>query len=418
MRRKKSMKKLDKYQKLVLSIGVFAVLVGILFRIYGYHPFYYVDCYSTTLLSFNYFDYGFGSRMLIGTMYALLCKILPCAYGYKGAFWFMMFFALVMAITLIVFAVYLIGKLPKEKTAVKQGVASFTSLALVWLIISNMIGQNFGKPDALIIAVNVLQVYLLLENKKEWLVPLLSLVGVCCHEGYLCMTACVSIGLLLYKAVRCTKKEKLYYWGLFVANLVLICGPAVYFVFFKPQLTHLWDTALAVSKGLSLNKGVHIELIAQRLNAPIPESIDMTSVITDAEFKLAELKETPVFIILALPALIRFVTLIKALFKRKDGINRHTGLYIGLFAVGVILVAVEFYLFCDFGRYVGWLIFYFWIILTYIAIKEKNGEEAFALAYQHSEKGVVIRALALLPLLPLNSSYYSFISALIAGLLF
>lgn len=386
----------EKDHKLIIDIGFFAILYAIIFRLSS--GFFNVDNYSTTSYAFSYLTYGISSRMLLGTIYDVICKVCPPFLSWWGCFIFMMFIAILFIFILIKFVLFALDKTQIGSKA-RKAFLCFSTLCLMWLIPSYLAGQNFGKTDTFIFIVNILQVYLILKGKCEWAVPLLSLLGVCTHEGYLCMTACVSIALLLYKAV--TNERKLYYWSLFALNLVAICAPAVYFVFFKTKGDEeQWLSAFALAKSLNKEGSVHIGYVSQRLNYS-PEFTKGTS--NDANLKAKQIKQIPFFLLLIIPTLRRFFKTIKESFtiKRK-------GLLWAMLLIAPALIFVEFYIFCDFGRYVTWLIFYYFMLgIFFVATfpSQEIGE-----IYVMKNKQLLTNVFYICLLTPLLSSSFNFLT--------
>ena len=63
--------------------ALFGTLIQLCFGWYG------TSNYVSTLLAFSYFKQGFMRRGLVGTLFDLLCRLVPAAQSYRGAFWFM-----------------------------------------------------------------------------------------------------------------------------------------------------------------------------------------------------------------------------------------------------------------------------------------------------------------------------------------
>lgn len=390
-------------RKLLSVFALLSVIIALAYRcLFG---FFNVDSYSTTSYAFSYLKYGLSSRMLLGTVYDLFCKVFPFMYSWQGLFAFMLLLALGFAFTLYKFADYVLCKF--NDSGIRRNILCISALAFMWLIPSYIAGQNFGKTDTFIFIINIIQAYLLIENKHEWFVPLLSLLGVLTHEGYLCMTAPVIIAIQVYKAVKAPKDRKLYYWLLFALNLILICAPAVYFVFFKAQGNEqMWIDAYNVSAYLNSEGGVHNGYISQRLNYA-PGFTKGTS--KDALLKANEIKETPIFLILFSPVIYRFIKAIKEYFRIEK-----KGLTIVLLLIGPVLIGVEFYIFCDFGRYVTWLIFYYFILYLFVVSKK-----CFELktVYNYNINKLCLLLTHALVLTPFHSSCYTALSLIIKGVL-
>ncbi|MBP0969056.1 MAG: hypothetical protein J5744_02820, partial [Oscillospiraceae bacterium] len=169
-------------------------LAFLLFMLYGMlHQFregwYVADSYVTTLLAFSYLRNGFVRRGLVGTLFDILCRAVPPALSYKGAVWFMWGINVLYFLSLLAFARWILGKI--RDCSAYRGAFWFTIFCFVFLVPTACVGNGaLGRADLIQMVFGLLQVYLLVEMKNEWLTVPLTAVNVMFHEGYIIMTFC------------------------------------------------------------------------------------------------------------------------------------------------------------------------------------------------------------------------------------
>lgn len=382
----------------VKNIGMLSIFCGLLFTMLtGIY-----STYSTTSYAFSYQEYGLGSRMLLGSVYKALCDIFPAVYGPKGCFWFFLILALISAICFTAFGTYLSRKVKN------RNFDYFLAISVFLTNVSFLAGENLGKTDSFLFIINILQLILLFKSKGEWLIPILSILGVLTHEGYLCMTAAISICLLLYKAINCREKRG-YYIALFIANLIAIVVPAVYFVFLKtPGTQEMWNEAYKKAAYLHENGWVLESLVDQRVN------FVGSTIVNDTLLKTKEIKQLPIFLICFIPILYPFLKMVIS--NVRDKKTRGTVIYCTL--ITFVLILIEFIAFCDFGRYFVWLVFCYSLIFGYIAINNQRFKENLIKAYDLSRINKIAIVLFMLLSTPLMSSSYSLAITMISSLVF
>lgn len=379
----------------VKNIGLLSIVWGLLFTMLTR----IVSTYSTTSYAFSYQIDGFGSRMLLGSIYRALCDVFPSLYSPDGCFWFMLVLALISAVMLTWFGVYLSRKVKN------RNFDYFLAIGIFIVNVSFLGGENLGKTDSFLFIINILQLLLLLKGKGEWLIPLMSILGVMTHEGYLCMTAPISICLLLYKAINCREKRG-YYILLSVANIFAIVLPAVYFVFLKtPGTQEMWNVAYERAAQLNEHGWVHQTYVDQRVG------FAGSQVANDSIYKERAIKQLPIFLITFIPILYPFLKMgIKGIKTKK---TRATSLYCVL--ITFVLILVEFIVFCDFGRYFVWLIFCFTLIFGYIAVNNQKFKEILIDAYDLNKVNKIGIVLFMLLFTPFMSSSYNLLLNILIG---
>lgn len=341
----------------IWATGILSIVLSFfIFKLFNFN----LDTYSSTLLAFSYQQNGFGSRILMGSIFTMLCSIFPGMDNAMGASFYSFGCSLIFDIVLILFANYLLSKMKNEKA--KKGWSLFASLMLIILIPSFSTLNNLGKPDALILALVIGQTYLLMESKHEWLVPIITVICALFHEGFLFMVACVPIGITLHKAMNDDK-----YWKLFWINLVttgLITG--IMMIIKLPYNLAIFDTTMDRAVHLSLYDNYAINILNQRFG----QYSLMENVVHSNTLK--PIKQLFIYLAVLSPILIGIIKTIKGYFK-KDPVNM-----VG-FMIMFILISVQYVMFCDYGRYVGWTLFAIMMFIGYLACKD---EEPLTLAFQ------------------------------------
>ena len=364
------------------------------------------DSYSTTSYAFSYLEYGLASRMLLSTVYDLFCRIIPDLRTAAGCLYFMIAINIVMYFTFWRFGRYIRSKITDEVRNRAFSILYLLGMMIVCVSFSSL--SNFGKTDSFLFICTIIQTYLLIEEKHEWLIIPLNILQVCTHEGFLCMTACVNNAILAYNIARSQNKRK--YILLLAGSLVSICAPAVYFVFFKDHGTYeQFVSAFKYASSLNYRGSVHSNYIAQRLGMDVPEGY---AVIKDAEYKEKEMIELPVFLCTwFLPYILICLKFIKNIFR----LEKRKGTYIGMGLIVILLIMVEFIIFCDFGRYFVWYVYSFVMLMSFLAVKDKAAGNALASTVDRRDIIYYLLALFTLLSLPYGSSFISIPTSLIAG---
>ena len=102
---------------------------------------------------------------------------------------------------------------------------------------------------------------------------------------------------------------------------------------------------------------------------------------------------------------------------REAGKNR-IGTHITATLLGPVLIGVEYVLYCDYGRYILWLVFYFFtVLLSFAAMNDKGAEGSLERSYSYTNvKGVLVTALMMI-YQPIPTNNFTFISKVIKRLL-
>lgn len=194
------------------------LLYGVLWQIHT--GWYKANSYVTTLLAFSYLNHGFFRRGLVGTIFDLICRLIPSAQSFKGAVWFMWGMNILYFYSLLAFTKWIFGKI--ERKEVYRG-SYFFALFCFAFMIPTVCTRNgaLGRADLLQIVLCVLQIYLLVEMKLEWLTVPMTAINVMFHEGYVLMTFCAVLIVIIYRAVN-TEGKRGKYWVLFALHIVVL----------------------------------------------------------------------------------------------------------------------------------------------------------------------------------------------------
>ena len=327
-----------------------------------------VDSYCTTLLAFSYQKYGFVRRGLLGSIYQLFCSWFPGLLNDKGAFGFMCGMTILYWGALVLFCKQAVNRTVERKN---QRCLFFFLLFFMEFLIPTAFfaGGAFGRADLCQMVICLLQIYLIIERRMEWLTIPLTSVNVLFHEGYLCMTFAAVLIILIYRLAKDEGAKRKYLW-LLIGNIIAMAIPAVISVACSRNGTiEEYEQAYAVAESLNSSGAVHYNLLSTMCG--YEQNVILTD---DSIFKSRELLETPVFLVIFLPVLIAYGKFIVGLFRHLQG--KKKGVYLWLLLLGPALISVEFIVFCDFGRYVCWLCFYYFA--SFISLYSM-GDEALAL---------------------------------------
>ena len=154
-----------------------------------------------------------------------------------------------------------------------------------------------------------------------------------------------------------------------------------------------YNEAYELAKTLQKDGTIHYNLLYM-MSGYQP---DQAPVINDAGFVEENMKELPVFLVVFIPAFYIFGRAIVNMFK---GIEKnHLGIHITAVILGPALIAVEYMKYCDYGRYIWWLVFYFFTtFLSFIVLEDKGANNAISKTFgsYSNIKGVLVTALMMI----------------------
>ena len=165
-------KKNDTNKELLIAITTFILLTFILFvRFFDGK----VSWINATMLAFSY-KYGFISRGLVGTVYAVLNRILPFdMMNYAWTYRFTFAVTVVYYVILILFLVFCLKRCKKEQTAATRYLAVFFLMFAVPMFCSEF---NFGRLDVYCVMLSLIGALLLIKGRFEWLLVPIAALGV------------------------------------------------------------------------------------------------------------------------------------------------------------------------------------------------------------------------------------------------
>ena len=393
------------------------MLAFFLFLLYGvaiqlFSGWFLADSYVTTLLAFSYLSHGFFRRGLVGTLFDILCRILPAARSYRGAIWFMWGVNLLYFSALLSFSKCIFGKL-REK-AVYKGAFFFALVCFAFMIPTVCVRSGaLGRADLLQIILCLLQIYLLIEMKLEWLTVPMTAINVMFHEGYVLMTFCAVLIVLLYRALNTEGKRKKY-WVLFALHIaVLLAVSVLSLVCTRAGSPEGYEKALASAQSLNAQGNVHWNLLYM-MSGYTPEN---AAIIDDNRFVLEGRRELPFFLVCFIPAFLVFGKAIVNLFKQAGG--KKCGTHITAVLLGPVLIGVEYLKYCDYGRYILWLVFYFFVVfLSFAAMNDEGAEGALSKSYAYSNAKAILIIAVMMIYQPLPTCSFTRISRLLKRLVY
>lgn len=181
------------------SIRAFMItLIGLSFGAFMYAYDMKMENYNSTILAFSY-KYGFISRGMIGTLYQGLDKLLP---------WNIMEYEATVNVTLVVTLLFFVFILCFVRYCVgKAKGVDFKNLVTIVVIVTMAIvttfshKRNFGRIDMFMLLIAIICAWLIIAERALVLVPILCVIGVMIHQGFMFMYANVVLVLLVYKAL-------------------------------------------------------------------------------------------------------------------------------------------------------------------------------------------------------------------------
>ena len=393
----------DKDLRLILTAFLLFALHGVVCQLLigWYNNSYYVS----TLLAFSYLKNGFIRRGLEGTLYDLVCRLIPSAFSWKGAFWFAWAMNAVYFASLLAFVRWILGKLREKE--VRRGAFFFVLICLAFLVPTACFYQGaLGRADLLQMVLCLLQIRLLVERKHEWLTVPLCAVNVLLHEGYLLMTFCAVLIVLLYRAL-CSREQRGKYLLLTALQLAVVAvltplslrgGSAAH----SPEG---YEAVRETAALLNVSGGVQWDLL-EMMYGWCPEG---APVIDEPAIVAQELQELPIFLVCFLPAFFVFGKGLAGLFRQAGGKRRAA--HAAAVLLGPMLIGVEYLTHCDFGRYLFWLIFYYFTTFLSLAAMDDDGAKgALREAYGYSNTGGLLVVALMMIYQPLPICGFTFIS--------
>lgn len=321
------------------------------------------------------YRYGFVRRGLMGSVALILSKIFGTD-RYNTIKFIQLAGEIVFCALIIVLVVYLI-RLCKNET--QQNVVIFLSAVFLQLAGFGLYLYDWGEPDIYMVSLTIIAVMLILSKRCVFLVIPISCICEMIHEGYALMFFPVIFALLFY--CFCTekdKKEKRKYFIILFLTTLFTAVLFFYFYFFSTPIKNFtaeevlneFNTVYKKKLPEMLDKNVrYIWLGAENYALPLWKNGEPTFMFFDRmdAFKLS--------IIVTFPCLAYFLLIwfTRALNFKK---NEHKWAELALF-FSIAVVVPLFIVHSDIARWCYAFVFYEFVILAVITIRDGDGTVRF-----------------------------------------
>ena len=324
-----------------------------------------INSMNATMFAFTY-KYGFISRGLVGTAYALLNKIIPIEL--MDYSWLVI---VVFALTILFYAFVLLFIYICFKRISENMDSHLMKIGFVFLCftIPMFVGQyNFGRTDMYMAFLSMLSVMLIICRKAEWLIIIFSAMGVMVHQGYVFMFFNVILVALLYRIFTCKKKERAKYISILAISFVVASALFLYFELFSHiDGASAYDTIVGNAKQLSSGGEYHADVIDKEIMG-----IDLSD--REVVWKKINIVQVPVFIVIMLPYIVILWKVFKGIFKGcTKGIDKLR--YI-VMLIGIGTMLPDLLLKVDYGRWIYAIVFYYCITWMFMMAEKDRLFEA------------------------------------------
>ena len=354
------------------------ILTWFLFVVVLWWKFYQeeVEIINTTSLAFTY-EYGFISRGLMGTIFLFVDKILPGnQMTYEGVMNFTLVTTMLYFALLLWFFVICLTKCSKELSGKAKYMILFFTMFAVSMFITK---YNFGRFDMYCLMLSILSAILIIYEKAEWLVVPFSALSVMIHQGNVFYLLNIILILLLYKAFSTNGKKRMKYIVLLGASFIASSVLFVYFEFFsRANGAEIYDTIVKVAEGLRFDGDIHEDIIDH-------EILGIELADRETVYRYKNFTEFPIFCLFTSPYLVMGFRFFKNLIKKSQTMLEKWKYF--FVAMGVVTIVPAIILKCDFGRWMFMIIaYYFVVVLSLIAMKDKLVEEEISALYERVKK--------------------------------
>ncbi len=322
--------------------------------------------FNTTLFVLNY-DLGFISRGLTGTVWKALG-----AFTGKNVFTYEAVYAGSLVMT-VVYDLMLLGGFAYcfAKSDPKQHRNLFYLMLFsgIFLFTSFISPENFGRIDLYLYMLCFVMILLTVEEKVLFLIPLLCAAAMCIHQGFVFTHANLILVLLFYKIFYGTKKKQAAV--IFALTFAVISVLFLYFEFAShPADPAVYDSLVTAAKGVSPDGDA---INGSLLNHEI---LGMGVFMDEWWAHVENYKETPFFLILALPYLAVFASFARGLWKASAERPLSQRLPYLAFLCGPLTLVPEAILKVDYGRYANAVFNYFgMLMIVFLVMKDRLVEE-------------------------------------------
>ena len=326
-----------------------------------------VRSYNTTMLALDYKN-GFTSRALLGTIYHRLDDLLPFSIiNYTSVCVFAGVVTVALVCLLLYFANEVLVISKKENHLILQVMLMVFSV-LVTATFSG--GYNMLRIDEFMLATSLIGILLLMKEKAEWVVVLLSAIGVMFHQGYVFMYFNILLVALIVKYFDArNEKKKKYYGLLFVLSFVV---GSILFLYFellsRTSADGVYERVLSDATALSYNGIYHSTLLAHEVLG-----IDLGD--TEYGLRMVNRIQFPFFIVCMLPYLILLVGVLASMWKKTKNVEEKVKYF--FVAAGALTMLPDFLLKVDYGRWVMSVVSYYLVMLCFLLARgDDNAKDA------------------------------------------
>lgn len=354
--------------------------------------------YNTTLFAMSY-EYGFISRGMLGTIWTGLDALLPIdLMTYEAVYWFTWGATWAFQILLISFLGYAIRHVEASHRHNMYYVAIACAIYFFPMFWSE---EMFGRLDVYLYLLSLCGIFLILCEKREWMLLPIGALAMCIHQGFVFTNANLILVPLFYRICTSSGKRRRKYVVLFVLFLLEISALFLYFEFFSHgNGSEIYEDVVAAARALSEDCKSYNEsiLMHEILGQDVYES--------EARLHALNRTEFPAFLVLYAPYLPIVIHFFRGLFSR-DGAFVETGVDLGIsdeymveeakksekksvvnflqrskteggyrfahlaFLLGALTMLPQYLLKVDFGRY-AFTIFTYYILMLMVLILMKD----------------------------------------------
>lgn len=307
---------------------------------------------NATMLAFSY-KYGFISRGLIGTIYAVLNRLLPFdLFQYVWTYRFTFAITMVYYVILLAFLAFCLKRCREEQKEAARYLAVFFLLFAVPMFCSKF---NFGRLDVYCVMLSLIGAILLILGRFEWLVVPISALGVMVHQGDVFMFLNIILVLLLYKMLSTEGKEQKRYFRLFLASFLIASALFLWFELFSHvNGEHIYDDIVGKAIALCNQGKYHKDVIDHEILG-----VDLAE--REVIWRVFNVIQYPIWIVITLPYLLIGVKFFRGLSKKAQTRQEKWKYFFVLAGAGTILP--DILLKADSGRWMFSVICYYCVVL-------------------------------------------------------
>jgi len=181
--------------------------------------------WAVTPYFLSYQDFGFNSRLLIGSIFKMFSEHISSSAFY---------YCIIIIITCMnAFIAVTLGKVLRRSTNDKADslkVFIMLFLASPFSLSFLFYGENFGRFDTYLIIITVIMMLIVRHKYLKWLIPVLCFIAVATYQGYVMTYMPIIAVILIYECYK--NKFKKSSIGLCSITFLIIILSSLYFQFF------------------------------------------------------------------------------------------------------------------------------------------------------------------------------------------